>query len=405
MCYYVNMAFTANDILNSALLPFSGTSREAVSNPKLTVYKAALQVRSHVDILESKRVVPLLPAVYQGDNLYIVPNDFDKIIDLAPQDGRDNQDYADFYNTSSKTISVDRSRGTHAFNTEYRMGTRLLRVLDNSNQDTPVVINSCTSLIADGNFSLSGDGSNLGINEVFTLNGGAAIDFDITQSSGYTSLIANGMVNKDIDHLTRDAVFSCAMYTPSNLVGNVDSVQLKIGSDSSNYYSITSTSNSYGNALTEGYNTIRFQRRDASETGTVVDEEISYMEITINHSNLETVVKGVKIDNVLANLGVGYTLSYYSKFYFVNADGNYIEKPTTPDLTEETIFSTDTANLVDYEAQRILDYEINGQSGGLRDKEAKRVLFGLQNVVEERGLYAEYRNSFPSERAVNITSY
>lgn len=398
--------YNVNDIFNAALLPYSGTSRQAVNDPALTIYQAALKVRSKVDIVEAERVVPLLPAVYSGENLYIVPEDFDIPISLdRVGDGFQGWDLSPQRTSHQNAKNRNRRNKGLNFSTEYRMGTRLMRITDNVSESEPMVLNSCSSLVGDGDFSAVGDAENLSTNEVFFLNNGASLDFDITQDLGRSGIKTVNMADKDISHLTRDATISYALYVPKNLVGNIDQMSIKIGSDESNFYEMKTNQNAYGNAPTEGYNTIRLNLRNATETGTVDDSNISYIEISIAHTDLEDAITGVKIDSVLAQKGVGYSLSYYSKFYFIDDNGNFIAKPTSDNLSEKTIFSEDTRDLVVYEAQRILDFEINGQSGGVRNQDARRDLVGVQNIVEEDGLYARYRRDNPSKRAVNISSY
>lgn len=394
---------TTQDIFNSALLPFGGANSNSFGDKNTIISSAVKEVRKNVDILEAKKVVPLTPAVYSGDNLYVFPTDADILIGLTPPGGQSSDRNTDFLHTSGDRIS-DEYRYLNAnelFTTEYRMGTRLLRI-NGGNQQTAIELNGCESLTADGTVTVSGDGANLGVNEVFYLNGSKSIDFDIVQSIGTTSLIFTGISKRDISAITRDGGFSLGLYVPSALVGGLSNVRLRIGTDASNYYQANATVNSYGSAFTEGFNSISFNRRSASTVGTVTETNITYLEITLTHT---VSAVGVKVDHIIARKGFGLNLSYYSLYYFINASGTSIATPVSATLADNTIFNNDTFNLIVLEAQRIMDRKLKGDSSGVIYKSATDDLFGVQNAVEKRGAYTIYRNHFPSERKPSVIPY
>jgi hypothetical protein len=319
--------YTVNDVFSTALRPFSGTSRNSFASPNGIVSDAVRTASRTVDFIESKRVLPLEPALYTGDNLYHCPEDADTILDLYPAGGRSITEQAGFTKTDPLSIGNDYANQNVNFTTEWRNGMKLLRIQPGFINDTPILIHDCNSLTDDGTVTISGDGANLGVNSVFYLNGLGSIDFDIVPSGGSVTIDFTGITAKDIETITRDGVFTLGIFLPANLVGHITNVRLQIGTDSSNYYQMTSSTTAYGSSFIQGFNIMRFERRGAMEAGTVDDTAIDFAEVKIDHDLTQTAV-GVKLDTLYAHKGLGYNLSYYSDYHFMNTAGAFLKIPT-----------------------------------------------------------------------------
>jgi len=401
--------YTVNQIFQSALRPFSGTSANSFVDPNGIVADAVRRVSSEVDLIESKRTAPLLPALYTGDNMYLRPSDADTILDIYPPSGRNSNEMADFSRTDPMSISRDVSLQNANFITEYRSGVALLRVQPGYFNDSPIVLNHCDSLTENGSITASSDASNLALNTVFYLNGTASIDFNITAGNGNALITILAMDAVDISTLTRDGTFTVGIFIPANLVGKITSLTYRVGTSNLNYYEMVATTNSFGGAFTEGFNIARFEKRGASQVGTVDETAITYMQADIIHTLADSeVAVGVKLDTFMASKGVGYTISYYSKYNFKSVDTNaLIEEPNSPTLADHVIVEKDAFDLVVAECRKIMDMELRGETGGAVYKQAQRDLNGVWGDFSKSGtgMYENYRIKFPSERKAVITQY
>lgn len=397
--------FTVNNLFSTALRVFSGVSKNSFSDPNGIIADAVRMVATNVDLIEAKKVVPLTPALYLGDNLYQIPEDVSTITDISPAGGRRYENEASFTLTDPMTIARDYSNTGIDYAIEYRMGLKLLRVQPGIIADTPVILHDCNSLTDSGTVTASGDAGNLDVNTVFYLNGTGAVDFDITPSAGnaYIEFALTDAV--DISSLTRDGSFTAGVYVPSELVGKLTSVTIRVGSSSSDYYQMTATKTSYGGDFVEGYNIVRFVRRSATTTGTPVDTDIDYIRVDLAHTLTSTVL-GVKLDVIAGHKGLGYNLSYYSQYRFISeTTGLAIEFPTNIGLMDKVVIDNDAYDLVVNEAWKIMDLELRGEAGGAVYKLAERELRGIWGDFSNPGLYERYRLKHPSERRSSVTEW
>ena len=401
--------YTVNQIFQSALRPFSGTSANSFADPNGIVADAVRRVSSEVDLIESKRTAPLLPALYTGDNMYLRPADADTILDIYPPSGRNQNELADFTRTDPMSISRDVYLQNANFLTEYRSGVALLRVQPGYFNDTPIILNHCDSLTANGSITASSDASALALNTVFFLNGTASIDFNISAGNGNAVITVLAMDEVDISSITRDGAFTAGIFVPASLVGKITNINFRVGNGALAYYEMNANTNSFGGQFTEGFNIVRFERRAASEVGTVDETTISYLRVDIVHTLVDAEsATGVKLDTFMASKGVGYTISYYSKYHFLDATtGLLIQEPSDPNLSDKVIVEKDGFDLVVAECKKIMDMELRGESGGAVYKQAERDLNGVWGDFSKSGtgMYENYRIKFPSERKAVITQY
>lgn len=394
------MNYSVDNIFTSALQTFSGVTRNNFNSPNQLVFKALEEVRNEVDILESKRVVPLLPALYGGEVLYPLPPDVDFITDITP------------YDQSESNIGLGNKRTdlTSHFYIDYVNGIKLLRVKDGLpffRQDPPLVLNQMDDLVGNGTVIVSSDATNLDLNTIFYLQGKASLDFDIIASSGHASLEVNNFTAVDIENYSRDAIFNVGIFFPEELVDNVTNIVLKIGSDNSNYFEMTVSKTAYDSAFIEGFNVLRFEKRNATENGTVDEQNISYLEVRINHTlPNSTEVKGVKIDVVSIHKGQGYKLEYYSDWFFRNPSNNArLRMPSSVGLSDIVEVDRTVFNLIVKELEKIMDMALRGQQGGAVWQQANRTLYGVYGDFKNLGLYEKYKRDHPSEKRVVSTSY
>lgn len=391
---------TTSNLFDAALIPFSGVQRNSFSSPNNIIVEAVRQVKMNVDITESKKIIPLTQAVYTGDYLYALPTDLDTVISLTPIDGKFSS-WDEYLNRDARSMGLDQSSLNNSFRTEYRQGTRLMRITGNHSATTPITLHNCDTLDDNGTVTATADANNIGINEINFMDGVGSVDFNITPNTGIATIVFDGIDPQDISSITRDGSFSMMLDVPSDLAGKITSIRIRFGNDSSNYLQQTVTLNAYNSAFTQGYNPVRFERRTATTTGTVDDTDITYMEVSIVHT-ASTSVTGVKIDHIIAEKGVAYALAYYSNLHYSNEDGVFVDTPTSVGLGDSVIFNNDTSALVIEEMKKLMDFELKGDNAGSIWQSAFRTLMGTQGNANEDGLYAQYKRRWLSERKPNV---
>jgi hypothetical protein len=404
--------YTVSDLFNSALSVFSGTTANAFIDKQVLVWDALRAVRRNVDAPEAKRVVPLNPVLVEGDFMYTEPDDVDVPLGILPAQGRQ---IGGVHNTMNR-VSVDMMNNNFNSNNlitqytrEYRMGVPLLRINSGIAPVAGQVLQNFVSLTENGTITVAGDGSNEDISEVWFLTDNASLAFDIAQATGTTTVtsVMTGTQIKDISDIAADGAFTASIFIPKELIGKITNIKLRLGNDAGNYIEGTVSANSYGGVFTEGFNDIIFSRRLMTETGTVDDSAISYLQVRIAHTmGTGVVARGVRIDNVKASRGSAVLFSYYSKYWLIDAiTGAFMDKPVSSGLSEKLILSKDTFDLAVLELQKILDMKRAGNNQSDIYRNAQRDLFGLQGVVAEEGAYKKYKRRFPSERQPQITRY
>lgn len=394
---------TTSNLFNAALIPFSGVQSNSFNNPNNIIVEAVRQVKMNVDITESKKIIPLTQAVYTGDYLYALPTDLDTVISLTPIDGKFSS-WDEYLNRDARSMGLDTSSLDNSFRTEYRQGTRLMRITGNHTATTPITLHDCDTLDENGTVTATADANNIGINEINFMDGVGSVDFNITPSSGIATIVFSGIDAVDISSITRDGSFSMMLDVPTDLAGKVTSVRIRVGNDASNYLQQTVTLNAFNGAFVQGYNPVRFERRTATTTGTVDDTLIDYMEVSIIHTATTDVI-GVKIDHIIAEKGVAYALAYYSNLHYTNEAGVFIDTPASTGLGDSVIFNNDTFALIVEEMKKLMDFELKGDNAGGIWQSAFRTLMGTQGNAKEDGLYSQYKRRWLSERKPNISYY
>lgn len=92
---------------------------------------------------------------------------------------------------------------------------------------------------------------------------------------------------------------------------NLTSFSLKWGSSSTDYYTVTSTTDYVGNTFVEGWNRIKFAWDNPTTVGTPVDTAVNYLQLTIAYSSDPGGVV-MRTQNFFVSENVPLTLRHYS---------------------------------------------------------------------------------------------
>lgn len=346
-----------------------------------------------IDPQETARKAVLTNPVYDQVYDYAIPSDFKAPIDLYPQNKENRSDTTpELSRTFSKQFKNRRLNNQFAIvwrdSVQFMKFSRYLR--------TPASIDPCDSLTNNGTLTVGGNGSNL---EIDTLN-----------------------------YISGTGSAQCDVSSP----GSVVSVTLRLGNDSSNYYSKTVTTGHF-EAFVNGWNLLDFNLASATLTGSVDMSAIDYWRMTVTYNTNQTVyfertlttpidlsdnyladgaifsyvsfttkdsLTVLKIDGITANLGSLFNMDYYSNRLFRDTSGNWLEAPTSD--SDIINLSTDSYKIYEAEICRMITQEVQGAMG-IFDFQYWEL--ALEGNDQKEGLYSSYLTKYPSERFDAIIAY
>lgn len=327
--------------------------RQVISN------RAVRYVLGDVDLRSHKRSTQLSPNLFSQVYRYTAPSDQkgEKIIDIRKQVNRPYNerwllvDDSDF--DRMKTLS------------RYRIATRdenfskLLRI-DGLEDDQSITLHECQSLTSDGTVAASGDASNLTIDTQNYISGGSSINFDMATGATTGVVSITDFADKDLsDYQDKGSVFVW-VFIPDAVDSGGDGLTnfiLRVGNDSSNYVSVTVTTNHEGAALTsDGWNLLRFDLNGATETGSVTWTAIDYLHLTVTKSASLDADTDWRIDSIVARIGEIYHVVYYTKYGWQNSSGTYIEESSAS--TDLVVADTDEIEGIAFKAAEFAAQEL-----------------------------------------------
>src|SRR3990167_1075373 len=151
-----------------------------------------------------------------------------------------------------------------------------------------------------------------------TGNGSVKFDADVSQSGNNRVTITNDdMTSIDLSAYLRTGVIRFWVYLPDITDDSsqyTTSVEFRWGNDSSNYWSLTRAKPVNSAVFQDRWNLMEFAWKDATETGTVTETAIDYLEVTINYSASQADAVGFRINDINIYNPKEMKLVYFSNF-------------------------------------------------------------------------------------------
>ncbi len=382
-----------------------GTTMDRVKNPLNKLRQAAIVMLSRISPRDTIRRYQVVNALYDKVYNYTAPTDLkgtNKILDLRPIGPRNKRDQMD--QTTTKQFDIRKLRNTLVVETIN--GVRTLRV---SKALTPQV------LLADlGAFDLStgvtafGDASNLSQNTLDFVTGYGSVQFDLSGSTGAGGIDINLPDSVDISQLLNlGSLFGWINFPDASRLTSID---LRWGSDSSNYWHKTVTApNDRPSFVSQAWTPERYDWQSATKVGSPDSTAIAYLRVTFNYTGA-TSLTAVKVDSITASLGAAYELVYYSQNLF--QDASSLAWKETPTALSDIIYCDPMAEtILMYEFLKIICRDLKGKN---MSADVQSYIYELEgdgrivrgNLVANRsGLYRDYISQFPSEEIPVSTSY
>lgn len=341
-------------LINSKLGNVAGTSTESEF---LANMNASLDyLRSLVDIPEAEKTQALSPALFTDVVLYTPPTDLygDSILDIRPLVELPYQRINNQQQRMTPTEFNNNLIGDHhdrKWAIEYNQGDKYFRILNSLEGRTlNIMVNNCDSYNGNGTWTADTSGSDantVATDNVNYFEGSGSVSFNITvgQSVNNYATIYNPSLNATDISNTNDPYLLFYVYLPS--ITNFTSVTMYAGSDTSatpstkaNYYAFTATTQFDGSAFVVGRNLIGVKRSLATETGSVNDAAISYLELRLSYAGTYTSQTGVLLDAVIFREGQIYEIRYFTNSMVESAAGVAKQYFTADD--DITIWNPDT---------------------------------------------------------------
>ncbi len=312
-----------------------GTALNKIQSLTALHNRTARQLLGDLDPQETIRKVITTTPIYNQIWDYACPTDLkgNRVIDISPQYQRNpSQIISQTYN---QTFDIDKNRSypPSEFTIQFNTGIKTIRINDNS-LPQGVVLDTCEAI--DG-WTANSTASNLILDNVNFASGSGSLSFDVTTGTGSISKTLSATLDMS-NQLNQSSIFYY-LYLPTG--SQLTSTSLRWGSDASNYYSRTMTVTNEGNAFATGWNLIRADWLGATVVGSPDDTAIDYVDVLVVVSANQT---GVKVDNIISNMGIYRDIEYYSKYMFRNASTGAFQE-TVLDNSDLINLDTESYNI------------------------------------------------------------
>jgi hypothetical protein len=363
-----------------------------MTDPRSSINDAVRELLLLMDIRSAKRRAQLAPNLFEDVFSYGCPADMKgvAIVDLQRQtDDRPRQE--DFTLVGEQQFDQRKSlrEGLVAF-TDRDFTRKLL--ISTRIDDQTLIVDSLDSTVSSSSTSWTGvgDATNLRTDNQNYVKGDGAIEFDL--NAGQTTA---GIQNTNLEifdltnYIGNGSVFVWVYIVTAD--ANITGVTLKLGNNTSNYFTRTVTTTNEGLAFQQGWNLLRFDLNGITQVGTVTLNTCSFASVYLNKLNTKLAETSYRFDNIMVKNGRFYNLIYYSKYPWQTATGTYIENSTA---------DTDLLNLDTDEYQLAVEKAV--ELCGMETEDANDVELATTRFA---ALSKKYTQNHPSEAITWTESY
>ncbi len=360
------MSYIVQTLKNDLTAILHNTTLNQITNVNGAINRAARQLLLDCDPQETKRITTL-PTVYPNVYDYVCPSDLKGvgIVDIRPQvarlpwdvfSQRYNQDFDIWKNNQlGQGANCLADMVTVNFNT----AIKTLRLNAPTLTQPPIILNNAENTTSNGTWSVSGTGSNLTNDYVNFVADGGSLQFDMTTGTANLTNSTMGQINLE-NHLNQSTLFYY-VYLPTG--AEFTSLTLKWGSDASNYYQQSATTDFQGNAFQNGWNMIGVAWLGATVVGTPDPSAIDYINVAYVSTANET---AVRLNGIFSALGVILEIEYYSKFLFRDGTTGTFQETVTDDSNKINL-DTESYNLMTNLTASLVVQQQQGMDAALYD--------------------------------------
>lgn len=328
------MAYSVTTVINDLIGVTHGTTVNKIPNLYGLLNRAARQVLLDVDPKETQRVVTLAQ-VFNNVFDYAIPEDVkgDRIIDLRKQAGRYPGD--NFNQTYGETFDTEKSLGVNnRIYTQWNTGVKSIRI-EAPFLTAPVTLTDTSTTTG---WAATTGASTITLDQTNNVAGGGMLVFNLLAGSSSGYIENSALTAVDLSTYVNKSSGFVWVYLPTGSA--VTSINLRWGSSSSNYYSLSVTQNQYGLAFQNGWNLLAFNWSSSTVVGSPVATAMNYVRFTPTYNS--TLQTGVKFCNLTFNTGYYFEAVYYSKYLFRDPTTNVFQETVTDITDNSKIINLDT---------------------------------------------------------------
>lgn len=356
-----------------------------------TMNRAVRQCYANIDFRTARRKQALTPGLFNGVFDYPCPTDLkaNALIDIPAQAKRQD---GEFFLIPSEQFDISNPKGGVAID-DYDL-SRIMKVNSSVNDYSLVAseLDSLTSASSDGSsWVLFGDATSLAADTDDYVKGNGSIKWNISAAGGTTAGIQHSSIYPlDMtDYFGGTSAFF--VWAKINSATNLTNYILRFGTDSSNYYSKTVTTQHDGTAFKSGWNLLRFDVSSYSTTGTPTNTNIEYFVIYMTKTAGKVSESDYKFDWLVLKRGVKHDIKYYTKYGWNNSSGTYIENSLAD--TDLLVADQDEYEIIIEKASEIA-------AGEVREYE-----IAAKHKADYKEMALEYQKKNPSEAAIMTSEY
>lgn len=256
-------------------------------------------------------------------------------------------------------------------------------------------LDPCTQV---GNWIASGTASTPIVDSAVYYQSPSSLRYTVTTGAGIlTNTLASSV---DLSSYEDVGVAFLAVYIPSNAT-NLTSITLKIGSDSTNYNSVTSTTPFIGTFTDNNWQLVAFDFSTASQTGTPDWTAIQYIQIT---DNVTGTITNMRIGDLFISQPSPSQILFQSAALFIPT-GTTTPLTTITASTDQIVLNNPAYNLFLYEgALAILENTSGGTGDAMYDRLTRKLGIDANGKIVG-GLYADFLGDNPSQELRTTSSY
>lgn len=287
-----------------------------ISDQESFVNRVVREVKNNVALRSARRKVTLASDLFGGLYQYVCPTDIDgmRIIDIPAQAKRYD---GSFGIVPTEQFNVSPRPGDIAFN-DFN-GVRQLLI----NSEVPVK-SVILDTISDNNGWVAVGGANsITDDEQDFINGTGSVVFNIDNTLATTAGIAKlGTESYDLSEYL-EGYSSAFVWVKITDIDDITNWKLRFGTDASNYYEATVTTQFDGTAFVRGWNLLQFSLTALTETGTVTDTDINYRAVFMTKATAKVSEVGYKVNYLVFMTGFIHDVIYYSAYGWQSSAGAY----------------------------------------------------------------------------------
>ncbi len=345
-------SYALSELNSSVSLKTSGafTGASASANFLTIANQAVREVIAETDLRGTIRSATLSPNLFDEVFEYSCPSDLkgDKIIDVEPQINRGRLDYyrlttPEEFDRRKEDRRIDTWGDPITLNRRQWYGDNIIAIrrddlvnkllISRIVDDEEIQISNLDSLSAGGGvWSTYLGASSIAVDNSNYVKGNASLKWNISPDPETTAGIVNSTLNSsDITKfITAGSGLVWAYITSAT---NVTNFKILIGSDSSNYYSASATTNNEGASFYAGWNLIRWDFINKETTGSPDSTAIDYCAIYMTKDTSKVSETDYRFDHLILKLGTHQQVRYYSRYGWQSSGGTFLEDSTaTTDL-------------------------------------------------------------------------